>query len=362
MERMHPATANRHDVILRLRQEVADGAYQPPVDELVNRLVNVAPLVGDAATTAGQFWIGDVVRIESVIPKLYPRFVGTGRVLLFIEANFNVSDGGTLNVRIADPPPGLGGDWSNEIMLPPSESGRKGRWILPLDGPADAIETLAERGNVRVEIQSTRGEVRAKGANQQADRAPEVEWKGAESDPEGRKSMSARADVDVVGEINKFALPTAALAAFGFFLFSVRARRAGVGQDGSLIAAISDAFTATYAFVVLLLFVIHFGSDGWSWFGRLLQMTRVPAPVPVLTEALAAGLLVFVLGREYLWRVRFRNNERRADLSVADANTVLNRAERIVLYSAFGVTAVLAVLLSTGFHPNFVMIMHKAIA
>ena len=41
MERMHPATANRDDVILRLRREVAEGAYQPPVDELVNRLVSV---------------------------------------------------------------------------------------------------------------------------------------------------------------------------------------------------------------------------------------------------------------------------------------------------------------------------------
>jgi hypothetical protein len=29
----------RHDVIVRLRQQVADGDYQPPVDELVNRLV-----------------------------------------------------------------------------------------------------------------------------------------------------------------------------------------------------------------------------------------------------------------------------------------------------------------------------------
>ena len=34
-------TANRHEVIVRLRQQVADGAYQPPVDELVNCLVSV---------------------------------------------------------------------------------------------------------------------------------------------------------------------------------------------------------------------------------------------------------------------------------------------------------------------------------
>ena len=40
MERTHPSHADRHDVIDRLRREVADGAYQPPVDELVNRLVN----------------------------------------------------------------------------------------------------------------------------------------------------------------------------------------------------------------------------------------------------------------------------------------------------------------------------------
>ena len=40
MKRTHPSPADRHDVIDRLRREVADGAYQPPVDELVNRLVN----------------------------------------------------------------------------------------------------------------------------------------------------------------------------------------------------------------------------------------------------------------------------------------------------------------------------------
>ena len=41
MERMPAATPNRHAVILRLRQQVADGAYQPPVDDVVNRLVSV---------------------------------------------------------------------------------------------------------------------------------------------------------------------------------------------------------------------------------------------------------------------------------------------------------------------------------
>jgi len=41
MERMRTSAANRDDVILRLRQQVADGAYRPPVDELVNRLVSV---------------------------------------------------------------------------------------------------------------------------------------------------------------------------------------------------------------------------------------------------------------------------------------------------------------------------------
>lgn len=34
-------SAKRHDVIVRLRQQVAEGAYQPPVDELVDRLVSV---------------------------------------------------------------------------------------------------------------------------------------------------------------------------------------------------------------------------------------------------------------------------------------------------------------------------------
>jgi len=40
MNRVTPMNANRHDVIVRLRQQVADGAYQPPVDELVNRIVS----------------------------------------------------------------------------------------------------------------------------------------------------------------------------------------------------------------------------------------------------------------------------------------------------------------------------------
>jgi hypothetical protein len=41
MEPMHPSNADRHDVIDRLRQQVAAGSYRPPVDELVNRLVDV---------------------------------------------------------------------------------------------------------------------------------------------------------------------------------------------------------------------------------------------------------------------------------------------------------------------------------
>jgi hypothetical protein len=41
MERIQASTLNRHEVIVRLRKEVADGAYRPPVDELVNRLVSV---------------------------------------------------------------------------------------------------------------------------------------------------------------------------------------------------------------------------------------------------------------------------------------------------------------------------------
>jgi hypothetical protein len=41
MDRSDHSSASRHDVIVRLRQQVAEGAYQPPVDELVNRLVSV---------------------------------------------------------------------------------------------------------------------------------------------------------------------------------------------------------------------------------------------------------------------------------------------------------------------------------
>jgi hypothetical protein len=52
MERMHPSGAARNDVILRLRQQVADGAYQPPVEEVVNRLVTVV-LARQASGTPG---------------------------------------------------------------------------------------------------------------------------------------------------------------------------------------------------------------------------------------------------------------------------------------------------------------------
>jgi hypothetical protein len=47
--RMHLADGNRQDVIVRLRQQVADGAYQPPVDELVKRLVSVLMAEGPVA-------------------------------------------------------------------------------------------------------------------------------------------------------------------------------------------------------------------------------------------------------------------------------------------------------------------------
>jgi hypothetical protein len=57
MDRIHSANANasREDVIVRLRQQVAEGAYEPPVDELVNRLVSVVmaqqPTGGSRRTT-----------------------------------------------------------------------------------------------------------------------------------------------------------------------------------------------------------------------------------------------------------------------------------------------------------------------
>ena len=41
MERKDVSPADRHDAIVRLRQQVECGAYRPPVDEVVNRLVSV---------------------------------------------------------------------------------------------------------------------------------------------------------------------------------------------------------------------------------------------------------------------------------------------------------------------------------
>ena len=52
MERIQASSANRHDVIVRLRQQVADGAYESPVDELVNRLVSVV-MARRAGSTTG---------------------------------------------------------------------------------------------------------------------------------------------------------------------------------------------------------------------------------------------------------------------------------------------------------------------
>jgi hypothetical protein len=40
MDRTNPMSTNRHEIIVRLRQQVADGAYEPPVDELVECLVS----------------------------------------------------------------------------------------------------------------------------------------------------------------------------------------------------------------------------------------------------------------------------------------------------------------------------------
>ena len=58
MDRIHPANANvsREDVIVRLRQQLAEGAYEPPVDELVNRLVSVVlaqKAAGESRRTTG---------------------------------------------------------------------------------------------------------------------------------------------------------------------------------------------------------------------------------------------------------------------------------------------------------------------
>ena len=51
MEPNFSANRNRQDVIVRLRQQVAAGSYQPPVDELVNLLVDV--VMARRPTTGG---------------------------------------------------------------------------------------------------------------------------------------------------------------------------------------------------------------------------------------------------------------------------------------------------------------------
>jgi hypothetical protein len=40
MDAIHTSQPDRHDAVARLRQQVAEGAYRPPVDEVVNRLVS----------------------------------------------------------------------------------------------------------------------------------------------------------------------------------------------------------------------------------------------------------------------------------------------------------------------------------
>jgi len=52
MEPNNTSSADRHDAIVRLRQQLADGAYRPPVDEVVNRLVS-AVIARRAAGTPG---------------------------------------------------------------------------------------------------------------------------------------------------------------------------------------------------------------------------------------------------------------------------------------------------------------------
>jgi hypothetical protein len=56
MDRTNPMSTNRHEVIVRLRQQVADGAYEPPVDELVDCLVSVlmARRVAEGAPRSGR--------------------------------------------------------------------------------------------------------------------------------------------------------------------------------------------------------------------------------------------------------------------------------------------------------------------
>jgi hypothetical protein len=41
MDQPYPMSSPRHAVIVRLRRQVADGAYRPPVDELVRCLITV---------------------------------------------------------------------------------------------------------------------------------------------------------------------------------------------------------------------------------------------------------------------------------------------------------------------------------
>jgi hypothetical protein len=284
----------------------------PNLTRFNNQFVDITPQFGDAKTAATRFWMGDIIHVERMTPRLFPRLAGDGRVVLLIETTISAEKERKYTVTILRPP-GAEGLWSNEILVSPTGNRTAKRvYEVPFEAASEAINQLATLGSVAIDLRGTDGGRAVVGG-----------------DKEHGDSQRPQKGLD--GKIKEYAAPMAGLV-FATILLYGRIRGIPFRQSlaiGSDLSTLVNSGLAVSAFAIAATNVLAL-----PLFGGTEASFSVPSFIVGGVEASALALVVFFTGRTYVLAVYWPRLQRH-EIAVTEAHERRVAMERLIVRGSF---------------------------
>jgi hypothetical protein len=262
----------------------------PKLEVFDDHFVDISPAIAGVKTVSTKFWMGDTLRLDRLTPRLFPRFVGSGRVLLEVDVSVNAQKERKFRITLKPIEPGQG-RWSNEFTVDPSGRQSERRiYLIPFEAPSRKIDSLREQDGIGVEVTPQNGGV-------------VVSQTGAGS----RKTGEARRNLD--GWIKEYFPPFAATV---FFLLLLHGRwhKVTFGESLAFSSNLNSVVTSAAALLAFGISLTNVGAV--PGYGGLQAGAWMPSVAMAFAEALAIGFVSVFVGRTFVlgvyWPLLLRSN------------------------------------------------------
>lgn len=284
----------------------------PQLGKFNNQFVDITPQFGDAKTAATRFWMGDIIHVDRMTPRLFPRLAGDGRMVLLVETTISAEKERKYTITII-PPPGTEGLWSNEILVSPTGNRTEKRvYAVPFEAASHAINDLAALASVAIDLRGTDGGRAVVG-----------------SDKERGESQRPQKGLD--GRLKEYTGP---LAGVIFVLILLYGKIRGIRFRHSLAIG-ADLSTLVNSGLAILAFAIAVTNVlALPWVGGTDGSFSVPSFVVGGVEAAALAIVMFFTGRTYVLAVYWPRLQRR-EIAVDEAHERRLAMERVIVRGSF---------------------------